>query len=103
MDVSETFDIKDYFKKIDVLDKGYVELFDGMFTHPMLKIVNAAKVSFHKQADSVGEKEEKLIRYLIEHEHTSPLRHSYFSFRVKVPLCVLRHWFRVPQHNCNYE
>ena len=33
-------------------------------------IVNAARVSFGKQKDSLDEKDKKLIRYLIKHKHT---------------------------------
>lgn len=88
------FDITTYFKKIPVLDKGSVELIDGMVTQPMLKVINAARVSFNKEVKEMTEKDEKLIRYLIEHEHYSTLRHSYFSFRVKAPLCVFRQWWK---------
>lgn len=88
------FNIKDYFKKELVLDKGHVELIDGMVMEPMLKVINAARVSFNKQVNVLSEKDEKLIKFLIDHEHFSTLRHSYFTFRVKAPLCVFRQWWK---------
>lgn len=88
------FDIKEYFRKEKVLDKGHVELIDGMVTEPMLKIVNSARVSFLKEASELREKDKKLILFLVNHEHFSTLRHSYFSFRVKAPLCVFRQWWK---------
>ena len=88
------FDIKSHFKKTSVLDKGHVDLIDGMITHPMLKVVNSARVSFLKETKDLTEKDEKLVRFLIDHEHFSTLRHSYFSFRIKAPLCVFRQWWK---------
>ena len=69
------FNIKDYFKSIPVLDKGYVELIDGMVTDPRLKIVNAARVSFNKESKELSDKDVKLINFLKEHGHLSTFRH----------------------------
>lgn len=55
-----------------------------------LSIVNAARVSFHKESKEFVEKDEKLIRYLAKHKHLSPFNHSFLSFRVKVPIFVAR-------------
>lgn len=90
----EQFDIRKLFKKIDVLDHGKVELIDGMVSHPVLKVVNSARVSFNKEATTLEDRDIKLVKYLIEHEHFSTLRHSYFSFRVKAPLAVMRQWWK---------
>ena len=65
---------------------GYVELVDHMGTD--LTIVNAARVSFNKHKTGMDEKDEKLIKYLIEHKHTSTLEHNHITFRLKVPLFV---------------
>lgn len=92
--MTSNFDIREHFKKITVLDKGHVELMDGMVTDPMLKIVNAARVSFNKEAIDLTERDKKLIKFLIEHEHFSTVRHSYFSFRIKAPLSVFRQWWK---------
>jgi thymidylate synthase (FAD) len=88
------FDIKNHFRKVSVLDKGHVHLFDGMVMDPLLKIVNAARVSNAKASLTLEEKDLKLIQFLRDHEHTSVFRHSYFSFRVKAPLCVFRQWWK---------
>lgn len=53
-----------------------------------LTIVNSARVSFGKQKDKMDEKDEKLIKYLIKHRHTSTLEHNVVTFRFVVPLFV---------------
>jgi len=88
------FDITQHFSKINVLDHGHVELIDGMVSDPLLKIVNAARVSFAKESNELSEKDERLIRFLYEHEHFSTFRHSYFTFRIKAPLFVFRQWWK---------
>jgi thymidylate synthase (FAD) len=91
---SNKFDMTSYFKKLSVLDKGHVDFFDGMISDPRLKIVNAARVSFHKEANELTDKDIKLIDFLYKHEHFSTFRHSFFSFRVKAPLIVFRQWWK---------
>lgn len=88
--MSKQFDIRDYFKRVDVLDKGYIELIDGMVTDPRLKIVNAARVSFNKESNQLTDKDRGLIKYLYNHKHFSTYRHSDFTFRMKAPLFVFR-------------
>ena len=65
---------------------GKVELVQSMGED--ITIVNAARVSFGVQKDSIDEKDKKLIKYLIEHKHTSTLEHNIATFRIKVPLFV---------------
>jgi thymidylate synthase (FAD) len=89
-----TFDIKHYFRKLSILDKGHVELFDGMVVDPKLKIVNSARVSFSKEVQELTDKDLKLVAYLKDHGHYSVFRHSYFTFRVKAPLSVMRQWWK---------
>lgn len=55
-----------------------------------LDVVNAARVSFHKEATEFKEGDEKLIKYLAKHKHFSPFNHSFLSFRVKAPIFVAR-------------
>jgi len=76
----------------EVLDRGFVELID--FMGGDLRTVNAAKVSFNKESTTVDISETKLINYLMKHRHGSPFEHSYFTFRVKAPLFVVREWQR---------
>jgi thymidylate synthase (FAD) len=78
--------------EIPVLDRGFVKLVDHMGTD--LSVVNAARVSYGKRKDSLDEGDGKLIRYLAEHEHTSPFRHTAMTFHVKAPIFVFRQWMK---------
>lgn len=60
-----------------------------------LSVVNAARVSFHKESEFLENGElklgdAKLIRYLAAHKHTSPFNHAFLTFRVKAPIFVAR-------------
>jgi thymidylate synthase (FAD) len=57
-------------------------------------VVNGARVSYGKYTDTLSERDEKLINFLMEHDHTSPFEHNQFSFRVKCPIYVARQWMR---------
>ena len=84
--------------KINVLDKGFVELQDIMGND--LAIVNAARVSY--LGESKGEvADKKLLLYLMEHNHTSPFEQVEFKFHVKAPLFVTRQWMRHRTWNYN--
>ncbi len=65
-----------------------VELIDKMGTD--LSVVNAARVSYAKTKDVFDVKDEKLIKYLAEHEHWSPFAHASLQFRIKAPIFVAR-------------
>ena len=77
-----------------------VELIDHMGSD--LTVVNAARVSFSKTSewDSVPEVgpvegylkvgDEKLIKYLVKHNHWSPFGHASMQFRIKAPIFVAR-------------
>ena len=58
-----------------------------------LMTVNVAKVSYNKESEEVGHKEEKLLKYLAEHKHTTPFRHSQLQFRIECPIFVERQLF----------
>lgn len=55
-----------------------------------LSVVNAARVSFHKESSEFKEGDVKLINYLAKHKHFSPFNHAFLSFRVKAPIFVCR-------------
>lgn len=104
-------------REIPVLDKGFVRLvgymvdlvdtepegFDDHYEHTGFRvshghtldaqIVRAARVSYGKGTKSFRE-DEKLIRYLLTHEHWSPFEMVEFKFHVKAPIFVARQWFR---------
>ena len=65
-----------------------VTLIDKMGTD--LSVVNAARVSYSKTKDLFDSKDEKLIKYLAEHEHWSPFAHASMQFRIKAPIFVAR-------------
>ena len=65
-----------------------VELIDKMGTD--LTVVNAARVSYSKTKDVFDGKDEKLIKFLAEHEHWSPFAHASMQFRIKAPIFVAR-------------
>jgi thymidylate synthase (FAD) len=65
-----------------------VTLIDHMGTD--LSVVNAARVSFGKEKDTLDLADEKLIGYLARHAHWSPFAHTAVSFRITAPIFVAR-------------
>jgi len=59
-----------------------------------LTVLNAAKASFSRQANTLGPKERRLIQYLGEHQHTSPFRHPHFRFIIEAPEFVMRQLYK---------
>lgn len=69
-----------------------------------LAVVNAARVSFHKESDwergdglggfaeepCLSERDQKLISYLARHNHWSPFAHTSLQFRIQAPIFVAR-------------
>lgn len=54
-------------------------------------IVRAARVSFNKESSNYTEEQNsKLIKYLVEHKHTSVFRHPQLQFRITCPIYVSR-------------
>lgn len=77
-------------RRADVLDRGYVRVRQHMGDD--LTAVQAARVSYDKRADTMGRREQRLLRFLIENGHSSPLRHSAITYEVYAPLMVMRQW-----------
>ncbi len=75
-------------------DAGFVALMDRMEQDPALKVVNSARISYDKQKKGFSEGDSKLTKFLWEHGHTSPYRHSFFTFHWKAPLFVFRQAFK---------
>jgi thymidylate synthase (FAD) len=65
-----------------------IELIDVMGND--LSVVNAARVSYSKTKKSFEQSDEKLIKYLAEHNHWSPFAHASLQFRIKAPIFVAR-------------
>lgn len=77
---------------ISILDKGYIKLIKNMGSD--LDVVNAARVSFDKQVDSLSDKDIRLINFLVRDRHDSTLRHCAMTFEVYAPLMVARQWYK---------
>ena len=67
-----------------------IELLDHMGDD--LAVVNAARVSMHKESHKVCADDEKLIRYLAKHKHWTPFAQVQFKFRISMPIFVARQW-----------
>ena len=78
--------------KIDVLDKGHIELVDTLGDD--LTPVNAARVSFGGRSDEFTNKDKRLSKFLIKHKHFSPFRHQHIMVIVKAPEFVLRQCYK---------
>lgn len=48
-----------------------------------LSVVNAARVSFDKEHITIDSRDEKLIKYLAEHNHWSPFGHASLNLESK--------------------
>lgn len=72
--------------------QGWIGLIDHLGTEST--IVNAARVSFGKLKSEMDERDVKLLHYLIENRHTSPLEHVVFTFSIHCPLFVRGQWHR---------
>lgn len=72
-----------------------------------LTVVNAARVSFHKESHwewpedatssdqaYLSDKDQKLIKYLATHNHWTPFSHVMITMREKVPIFVARQRFK---------
>ena len=78
--------------KIDVLDKGYIELVDTLGDD--LTPVNAARVSFDGRSEEFTNKDKRLSKFLIKHKHFSPFRHQHIMVIIKAPEFVMRQWYK---------
>jgi thymidylate synthase (FAD) len=57
-------------------------------------VVNAARVSYGKTKESLDDKDSRLIKFLVDHSHTSPFRHPQLQFRIQCPIFVERQLFK---------
>jgi len=86
------------------------KLIDVMGTD--LTVVNAARVSFGKKKEKFEEGDEKLIKYLAQHNHWSPFGHCMLQFHIKAPIFVARQlvkhqvgltWNEISRRYVDYE
>ena len=75
-------------------DHSKVELVDVMSEDIALKVVNSARISFGTESKEYTDKDKKLASFLWNHEHSSPYRHSFYTFAISCPLFVFRQWVK---------
>jgi len=87
-----------------------IQLVDKMGSD--LSVVNAARVSFSKRKELIDQGDEKLIKYLADHDHWSPFGHTTLQFLIKAPIFVARQlvkhqvglvWNEVSRRYVDYE
>lgn len=89
-------------KEIKCLDRGFVRLYD---VSPRIvpegktmecAIVDSARISYGSSSaqNKSYQDDARLVSYLIEHQHTSPLETVRFTFHIKCPLFVAVHFLR---------
>ena len=72
-------------KKIDPLGDSISSIELVRVSGSDIDVANAARVSYGKFVTQLSERDEKLIRFLIKHQHTSPFEHASVTLRFKVP------------------
>ena len=77
---------------IEVLDHGFVEL--EQHQGGDLSVVNAARVSFNKRVEEIGDADIGIINSLLKGRHGTPFEHNIFTFVIKCPIFVAREWMR---------
>ena len=55
-----------------------------------LTVANAARVSFDRHVKEFSAGDERLIKFLAEHNHWTPFGHCALQFRIKAPIFVAR-------------
>ena len=80
-------------------NKSTVELLDHMGED--LDVVNAARVSFDKESESLNQEDINLLDYLIREAHTGPLEQVEFKFRITCPLPIGEQMIRHRTANVN--
>ncbi len=73
-------------------DNGYIDLLDIFGDE--LTIVNAARVSFNVQHDTLENRDINLIKYLYKNKHMSPFRHVMLRFKIYAPEFVMRQLYK---------
>lgn len=65
-----------------------IELVDNMGTD--LSVVNAARVSYGQVSTSMSDRDLGLVKFLAEHNHVTPFRHTAITLRCKAPIFIAR-------------
>ncbi len=89
------------FHRLDPLEDGISSVALVRASGSDVDVANAARVSYGKFTTQITDRDKKLIRFLITHNHTSPFEHNQLSFRIKAPIFVTRQWMRHRMHSYN--
>jgi len=89
------------FAKLDPLGDGFSSVELVRVSGSDLEVANAARVSYGRFSNELSERDKKLIRFLLEHKHTSPFEHNQLSFRIKAPMFVRSQWMRHRMNSYN--
>jgi len=76
---------------ISIHDIGFVRLVDTMGDD--MAVVRAARVSYGEESKG-QEADQKLVNYMMKHNHGTPFEHINFTFHIKCPIFLARQWFR---------
>ena len=83
-------------ERLPILDHGYVELIETWGSDE--RIIESARMSTDKGFKGWGTPEkpgdEKLLRFLWEHKHSTPFEMAGATIEVKAPIMVFREWHR---------
>lgn len=83
-------------EKVKVLDHGYVQLVEAWGSDE--QIIAAARMStsggFHGWGAPERPGDEKLLRFLYEHKHSTPFEMAGLIIEVQAPIFVFREWHR---------
>ena len=75
-----------------ILDHGFIQLVDLMGDDDA--IVEAARVSYDPGSTTKTRDARGLIRYLVRHQHSSPLEMCEAKFLIKAPIFIARQFVR---------
>ncbi len=78
---------------IKVLNEGFITLVSAPHNADLIG-VNAARVSFDRESQSLTTADKRLINFLIKNKHDSPFRHVHITCRIKAPEFVIRQWYK---------
>lgn len=77
--------------QIDVLGNSFVRYIDHLGDD--IRIVEAARISYKSPSKGI-EADKKLLKYLINNLHTSPLEQVNITFNIRMPIFVMRQFVR---------
>lgn len=70
----------------------YVKFLDKMGSDHT--VTNAARISFNSSSETLTAKDEKLVKYLADHQHMSPFEHCTLMVEIKCPIYISKQIMR---------